>query len=187
MVVFKVKLGVLMNIAEVLKKEGLNFLFENLLRTNTFGKSENFLSEIESALKTFVRNSTYLNTHDFPIAEGEDGFVVSLIDDNPDDPALYLVSDKPGIKSLPHTHDTWVVIVGIRGIEENILYTVIDGSKKIEFERRSVGPDMTISLMPSDIHSTQTTSEVPTLHLHIYGRPLYSLRPFAERTFFRAK
>ena len=177
-----------MNIAEVLKKEGLNFLFENLMRTNTFGESENFFSEIESALKTFVRNSTCLNTHDFPIAESEDGFVVPLIGDNPDDPALYLVSDKPGIKSPPHTHDTWAVIVGIRGIEENILYNVIDGSEKIsEFERRSVCPEMTISLMPSDIHSTQTTSEVPTLHLHIYGRPLYSLRPFAERTFFKDK
>ena len=37
-------------------------------------------------------------------------------------PALYLVSDGVSVSSRPHRHDTWAVIVGIRGREVNYLY-----------------------------------------------------------------
>lgn len=98
-------------------------------------------------------------------------------------PSLYLVADMPGVKSLPHIHHTWAVIVGIRGVELNIIYELEEGHRVRELHRCFLGSGMALSLAPTDIHSTETISDIPTLHLHLYGKPLHELIPFQERVF----
>lgn len=95
--------------------------------------------------------------------------------------ALYLNSINPGKTTIPHNHDTWAVIVAVEGQEHNVLYRrVDDGSDadkiQLEVERQLVvEPGTHVAFMPQDFHSIHVTGDAPTLHLHLYGRPLESL------------
>jgi predicted metal-dependent enzyme (double-stranded beta helix superfamily) len=100
-------------------------------------------------------------------------------------PALYLVSDGASISSKPHRHDTWAVIVGIRGHEVNHLYhqqsepqKAVTRSSQIE-----VGPYSVLVLHEQDIHSTEVRGTGPTFHLHLYGRALHALPSFSCRCY----
>ncbi len=101
-----------------------------------------------------------------------------------DGPALYLVSDGAGVVSPPHGHDTWAIIAGIRGIEVNVLYTKDGDSLRVVAAggERRIGPGDVLVLEETAIHATSVIGDA-TYHLHLYGRPLEKLRPFAERTF----
>lgn len=99
--------------------------------------------------------------------------------------ALYLVSDAPSIRSPPHDHETWAIVLGLDGIERNTIYRVIDPWA------RTVEPVSTVTLkagesvvlLPDAIHATEALGPRSTYHLHLYGRPLDSLPPFAMRTY----
>jgi predicted metal-dependent enzyme (double-stranded beta helix superfamily) len=100
-------------------------------------------------------------------------------------PTLYLVSDGTAVSSKPHRHDTWAVIVGIRGYEVNYLYRQQPGPRKkvarsSEFE---VGPLGVLVLDEQDIHSTEVRGPAPTFHFHLYGRPLHALPSFSSRCY----
>ncbi|EJL93806.1 hypothetical protein PMI16_00478 [Herbaspirillum sp. CF444] len=102
-------------------------------------------------------------------------------DTDKDDIALYLNSIIPGKTTIPHNHDTWAVIVAIKGEELNRLYRRDDdGSNpeqaKISLTRElTVQPGTSISFLPDDLHSIHVQGDQPTLHFHLYGRPLDTL------------
>ena len=95
--------------------------------------------------------------------------------------ALYLNSINPGKTTIPHNHDTWAVIVAIEGEELNRLYRRTDDGRdaafaRIEVEREvTVRPGQAIQFLPDDLHSIHVAGERPTLHFHLYGRPLETL------------
>ena len=100
---------------------------------------------------------------------GEDGF------------ALYLNSLLPGKTTIPHNHDTWAVIAALDGEELNRVYKRTDDGKDperatLDLEREVVvRPGTPIAFLPEDIHSIHVTGVTPTLHFHLYGRPLETL------------
>lgn len=100
-------------------------------------------------------------------------------------PSLYLVSDGPGVTSPPHEHQTWAVIVGIRGCEINTRFERQDvGSRQVvAVESVSVGPGQLLLLSPEQIHATAVLGERATFHLHLYGKALHTLPPFKSRCF----
>jgi predicted metal-dependent enzyme (double-stranded beta helix superfamily) len=100
-------------------------------------------------------------------------------------PSLYLVSDGPGVRSDPHGHCTWAVIVGLGGNELNVLYQhdgAVPGTVTPVSETALKAFDA-LYLPPTAIHATLAADDVPTYHLHLYGRPLRELPPYPSRCF----
>lgn len=162
------------------RNEGLDDL---LVKIRSLSQtSSTFLDQAQEKLLRFLSESAVCQQCSTSISQAKEDFVIPLAIES-QSASLYLISDGPGIKSLPHTHHTWAVIVGIRGIEQNIFYELEDGHRVQELRRCSIGPGMALLLKPTDIHSTETVSEVPTLHLHLYGKPLHELLPFQQRVF----
>ncbi|MPN58341.1 hypothetical protein SDC9_206045 [bioreactor metagenome] len=95
--------------------------------------------------------------------------------------ALYLNSINPGKTTAPHNHTTWAVIVAVEGQEVNRIYQrTDDGSSPthatIELKREyTVQPGASLAFLPDDIHSIHVTGTEPTLHFHLYGKPLETL------------
>ena len=102
-------------------------------------------------------------------------------DTDPDDIALYLNSIIPGKTTVPHNHDTWAVIVAVQGEELNRLYERHDDRSNPEqasislVRELTVKPGTPISFLPDDLHSIHVQVDQPTLHFHLYGRPLDTL------------
>ncbi|MFO0685498.1 MAG: hypothetical protein U0234_25790 [Sandaracinus sp.] len=103
----------------------------------------------------------------------------------PEGPALYLVSDAPGVASPPHEHRTWAIVVGLEGIERNHRFVRTSASsREVRADgRRDIGPGEWMSLGVEDVHATEVVSDSATMHLHVYGRALDTLPPFAARCF----
>lgn len=101
----------------------------------------------------------------------------------PAQPALYLVSDGPGVASAPHEHGTWAVIVGLSGNELNVLYERDpDTAATVRPRSRRDIRAYDVLYLPADaIHATCAMDDVPTFHLHLYGKPLNELPPYAVR------
>lgn len=101
--------------------------------------------------------------------------------DGDDDIALYLNSINPGKTTIPHNHDTWAVIVAIEGQEDNRVYRRTDDGRDPQHatlalaREVSVQPGTSIAFLPDDLHSIHVVGNTPTLHFHLYGRPLESL------------
>lgn len=95
--------------------------------------------------------------------------------------ALYLNSINPGKTTLPHDHTTWAVIVAVEGQEINHIYRRIDdrseaGRGQLEHVRDlTVQPGTSTGFLGTDIHSIEVVGDRPTLHFHLYGRPLETL------------
>lgn len=103
----------------------------------------------------------------------------------PGQPALYLVSDGPGVTSAPHGHGTWAVIVGLSGNELNTLYEREPGTsgsvralRDVEIKTYDV-----LHLPAGAIHATRAMDDVPTFHLHLYGKALTELAPYPTRCY----
>ena len=102
-------------------------------------------------------------------------------EDGDADIALYLNSINPGKTTIPHNHTTWASIVAVEGQEENRIYRrTDDGSNaavaRLELVRElTVQPGTSVAFLPDDIHSIHVVGKQPTLHFHLYGRPLETL------------
>ncbi|MDB5954839.1 cysteine dioxygenase family protein [Ramlibacter sp.] len=144
------------------------------------------LARIADELTTLAGRSELFPRSDFPPPDASDGVGASTrYRLNPQEGdaglALYLNSINPGKSTLPHNHDTWAVIVAIEGQEENRVYRrTDDGSRpdhaQLEVEREvTVQPGTPIAFLPDDLHSIHVIGTQPTLHFHLYGRPLETL------------
>ncbi len=99
-------------------------------------------------------------------------------------PSLYLVSDGEGVDTVPHHHQTWAVILGIRGEEFNVFRTPTgDGQGRVvTCGEARVGPGDLLVMEAHEIHAIDSRRGVhPTYHVHLYGRALASLPSFASR------
>lgn len=114
--------------------------------------------------------------------------LVHVLHETENGPSLYLVSDAAGVRSLPHEHPTWAVIVGLSGNELNIVYRRADpGSRTVEpVHARELKAEDVLSLPAGAIHSTHALGSQPTFHLHLYGVPLRAFSPYASRCYAEA-
>lgn len=97
--------------------------------------------------------------------------------------SMYFFSDKPGTESPPHQHTTWLVAIGFAGIEINELFVPWDTRPTTwtSAGTQRLARGQSIVLLPSDAHATMAVGDSDVRHIHIYGRPLTSLSPFASR------
>ena len=141
------------------------------------------LEQIVSLLEGLAERRDLFNFDTFPApapGEGDTAFRYRLNDDG-DTPTLYMNSLLPGKSTLPHNHETWAVIVAVEGQEINYVWArTDDGSDpalaRLELEKEVVvQPGTSISFLGEDLHGIKVDGETPTLHFHLYGRPLESL------------
>jgi predicted metal-dependent enzyme (double-stranded beta helix superfamily) len=104
-------------------------------------------------------------------------------------PSIYLVTDGAGVVSPAHEHCTWAVIVGLDGNELNTFFPRQSAGSAVVTPEQSinVGAGEFLTMSAATIHSTATVGNESTFHVHIYGRPLVALPPFASRTFAMQK
>lgn len=102
--------------------------------------------------------------------------------DNGDEaPTLYLNALLPGKRTVPHNHETWAIIVAVQGQEFNRVYRRRDDGRDPAFadlaldREVAVEPGTSIEFLGDDIHDIRTEGSQPTLHFHLYGRPLEAL------------
>jgi len=95
--------------------------------------------------------------------------------------ALYAVADAPGTRSVPHVHHTWSVTLGVEGVEVNTSFAHEGGRCVSRLGSLQVGPGDVAIMTEAEAHATEVVSAAPMLHLHVYGRPIHALAPFATR------
>jgi predicted metal-dependent enzyme (double-stranded beta helix superfamily) len=147
------------------------------------GLTRDALADIATALQTLAGRPDLFSREAFPPPDPASGDTSVRYRLNPGDDgiALYLNSLLPGKTTIPHNHDTWAVIVAVEGSELNRVYRRTDDRRdenraSIELEREVVvEPGTPIAFLPDDIHSIHVTGGEPTLHFHLYGRPLETL------------
>jgi predicted metal-dependent enzyme (double-stranded beta helix superfamily) len=144
------------------------------------------LARITARLEKLAAQTALFSRADFPppaAGEGVDAATRYRLnpDDGEDGIALYLNSINPGKTSIPHNHTTWATIVAIEGQEENRIYRrTDDGSDpavaRLVLETQvTVEPGTSVGFLPEDLHSIHVLGDRPTLHFHLYGRPLETL------------
>ncbi len=146
------------------------------------------LQSITGVLQKLAEREDLFNFTDFPPPDTASGNTSTRYylnheggSSDKDDIALYLNSIIPGKTTVPHNHDTWAVIVAVKGAELNRLYQRDDDRSdpdqaKISLTREViVQPGTAISFLPDDLHSIHVQGDQPTLHFHLYGRPLDTL------------
>ena len=146
--------------------------------------SEQQLREAAEMLCALARSPAW-SSPEYREASANEELVYQLAASPGGGPTLYLVSDGASVSSKPHRHDTWAVIVGIRGYEVNYLYRQQPGSQKAvaRSSEIEVGPLSVLVLLEQDIHSTEVRGSSPTFHLHLYGRALRALPSFSSRCY----
>lgn len=147
------------------------------------GLTRDALAKIADALQALAARPALFSRADFPPPDPASGDTSTRYRLNPgaDGIALYLNSLLPGKTTIPHNHDTWAVIVAVEGSELNRVYRRTDD--RSDNDRATLEPDhevlvqpgTPIAFLPDDIHSIHVTGEAPTLHFHLYGRPLETL------------
>ncbi len=141
------------------------------------------LSRLSERLASLAGHADLFDAADFPPPQAQSGDTSVRYRLNPgeDGFALYLNSLLPGKTTIPHNHDTWAVIVAVAGDELNRVYRRIDDGAdpdraQLEVDREvTVRPGTSIAFLPEDIHSIHVNGAAPTLHFHLYGRPLETL------------
>ena len=144
------------------------------------------LAAITARLEALAAQRELFTRADFPPPDAGQGVGASTryrlnADDGDEGLALYLNSILPGKTTQPHNHTTWAVIVAVEGQEVNRLYDRSDdrsnpAQAKIHLAREfTVQPGASIAFLPDDVHSIHVVGDSPTLHFHLYGKPLERL------------
>ncbi len=146
------------------------------------------LSHIRDALNALASRTELFTEAEFMAPEeGVDGRLYVLSEDDDNRFALYLNCATDDKNTPPHDHQTWAVVVGVRGEEHNKIYERMDdGSVEGRGEVRvaeevTVRPGVGVCLMPDDIHSIHMAGPEVKMHLHMYGK---SIPAQGERTRF---
>ncbi|SDH36081.1 hypothetical protein SAMN04487926_104107 [Paraburkholderia steynii] len=147
------------------------------------GVTRDALAAISARLLELATQRTLFDAADFPPPQRDSGDTSTRYRLNPgeDGFALYLNSLLPGKTTIPHNHDTWAVIAAIDGAELNRIYRRTDDGRDPERAQLElshevvVRPGVPIAFLPDDIHSIHVGGAEPTLHFHLYGRPLDTL------------
>ena len=144
------------------------------------------LAAVTARLEALAQQRELFTRADFPPPDAGQGVGASTryrlnAADGDEGLALYLNSILPGKTTQPHNHTTWAVIVAVEGQEVNRVYEhTDDGSNpaqaRIELAREvTVQPGASIAFLPDDVHSIHVVGDAPTLHFHLYGKPLERL------------
>ena len=100
---------------------------------------------------------------------------------------LYIASHGVDCFTMPHDHQTYAVVAGLSGEEENVFYkhSLWGEQLIVEDRRETVKLGTGLYCNPSDIHNIHTKGTESTRTLRFYGRALVDQND--SRTFFDLK
>lgn len=113
---------------------------------------------------------------DFPGPGPDDernSWLYRLAQDDDDRFALYAQRSNRPVKTPPHNHTTWAVVVGHDGQELNRFYRRTDDGGVEETHQQMVEAGTGVAMLPDDLHSIHI--EAPALNFHCYGLALERL------------
>lgn len=146
------------------------------------GVTREALALIEQELVTLARHKELFSETHFPNPEpGSRAKLYLLSEDDGGRFPLYLTCALPGGAVRPHNHNTWAVVAGLSGCEENCFYDRAEGgmapgpARIVLRETVRVHDGESVAMLPDDIHSVATPSDVPRRHFHMYGISLERL------------
>jgi predicted metal-dependent enzyme (double-stranded beta helix superfamily) len=135
------------------------------------------LARVKDVLLSMTEHKDLFGESEYPAPKPEEFARIYLLSEDPGEVySLYLVSALPPGKSPVHDHNTWAVIAGLDGAEENTIYKRLDdgsveGKAIVEEDYKVVlGDGDGVAFMPEDIHSILNVSDIPTRHFHLYGK-----------------
>ena len=146
------------------------------------GVTRQSLNHIAQALLRLADDETLFTEDDFPNpSPGTPARLYLLNEDQDGRFALYLTCAMPGGAVRPHNHNTWAVVAGLSGCEENFFYDRVSGGEapgpahiKLTETVRVFGGESVV-MLPQDIHSVATPGSQPRRHFHMYGMSLERL------------
>lgn len=152
-------------------------------RATALAANDDALATIARELVAFTRAADWTAAAYRPASAGEE--LLYPLFEAVDGASVYLVSDGEGTASPPHEHRTWAVVVGISGQECNRHYDVlsVDARTVRATGETLVGAGESCVLGEHAVHSTHVVGDRPTFHVHVYGRALRALPPFASRCY----
>jgi len=165
------------------RAHAIESLLQQVRVINDRGVDREALKEIIALLEGLATRHDLFNFTEFPSpvpGDGPTAFRYRLNDDGIT-PTLYMNSLLPGKKTLPHNHETWAVIVAVQGQEINYVWARTDDGSDPEYAKLVldqevvVQPGTPIGFLGEDLHGIKVEGDQPTLHFHLYGRPLESL------------
>ncbi|MGV6393217.1 cysteine dioxygenase [Pseudomonas caspiana] len=165
------------------RAQAIESLLQQVRVINDRGVDRDALKEIIALLEGLATRHDLFNFDEFPSpvsGAGPTAFRYRLNDDGTT-PTLYMNSLLPGKKTLPHNHETWAVIVAVQGQEINYVWARTDDGSDPEYAKLEldqevvVQPGTSIGFLGEDLHGIKVEGDQPTLHFHLYGRPLESL------------
>ncbi len=142
------------------------------------------VERIKERLLLLAERQDLFGDDDFPPPESAGTSISYRIAQNDDDElALYVQCVADGTSAPPHEHNTWAVIVGMRGQELNRLYGPCggDGEPQVRQEvmvERGAG----VAMLGDDVHSIHI--EGAATNFHCYGLALERL---TGRRFWHAR
>jgi predicted metal-dependent enzyme (double-stranded beta helix superfamily) len=156
---------------------------EEIRQIHRRGVDRQALGQITALLETLAARRDLFNFERFPAPDsaGDNTQFRYRLNDDGDTPTLYVNSLLPGKSTIPHNHETWAVIVAVEGQELNQVFSrADDGSDPARAELSLdkeviVQPGTSIAFLGDDLHGIRVDGEQPTLHFHLYGRPLEEL------------
>lgn len=147
--------------------------------------SRDSLQLIKSELLELARHAQWFTVDDFPPPEESEhnSCIYRLAEDERTQAnALYIQTAVAPLDVPAHYHDTWAVIVGIKGTELNKFYERTDDGVR-EVESYPVCEGTGVTMLPDDLHSIHVHDEQPVINFHMYGLALEQLvdREFYDR------
>ncbi len=146
------------------------------------GVTRDALHRIEDEVTALTAQKHLFTEAEFPNPEpGQPAKLYLLSEDDDGRFPIYLTCANPGGAVRPHNHNTWAVVAGLSGCEENFLYDRVEGGHepgpaKIALARTvRIHDGESVSMMPDDIHSVATPGSIPRRHFHMYGLSLERL------------
>ena len=148
--------------------------------------SRESLQLIKSELLKLARQAHWFTVDDFPPPEAAEhnSCVYRLAEDEDSyGNALYIQTAVAPLDVPAHYHDTWAVIVGIKGTELNKFYERTDDGVR-EVESYPVCEGTGVTMLADDLHSIHVSDAEPVINFHMYGLALEQL---VDREFFDRK
>ena len=142
------------------------------------------VERIRERLLQLAERDDLFGDDDFPPPEAPGASVSYRIAQNEDDElALYVQCVGNGTSAPPHEHNTWAVIVGMRGQELNRLYGPCTGSGEPQVQQEVIVERGTgVAMLGNDVHSIRI--EGAATNFHCYGLALERL---TGRRFWHAR
>ena len=104
---------------------------------------------------------------------GRKSTLYRLAQDDDDRFALYAQVSGGNVKTPPHNHTTWAVVVGFEGQELNRFYRRTDDGGVEQTHEHMVEAGTGVAMLPDDLHSIHI--EGSALNFHCYGLALERL------------